>query len=254
MGENLMFTELQIGKQKDFFNRRVISLAFILFVLSACSVVRGSGNVVTESRAVSDFNQVSLSGSGELILNQGERESLEIEAEDNIIAVIETEVRDNTLYIGVKENTAISPTEPVRFYLTMNEVAGLELSGSGSITADSLATDRLALDVNGSGDISIDSLSASSLAIGISGSGRAEVAGQATSQVITIDGSGEVQTADLESEAADVEVNGSGEATVWASQTLSAEINGSGKVSYYGSPTGNQTISGSGEVNSLGTR
>ena len=85
--------------------KMLLPLVLIMFLLSACNAVRGSGDVVTETRAVSGFDQVSLSGQGELIVTQGDQESLEIEAEDNIIAVIETEVRGNTLYIGIKENT-----------------------------------------------------------------------------------------------------------------------------------------------------
>ena len=40
---------------------------------------------------VSSFDQVSLNGQGDLIITQGEQESLQIEAEDNLIPVIETE-------------------------------------------------------------------------------------------------------------------------------------------------------------------
>jgi hypothetical protein len=236
-------------------NRRtLLSLVAMVLLLSACRVVRGSGDVETETRVVGDFDQVSLNGQGKLILSQGERESLEIEAEDNIIAVIETEVRGDTLHIGVKESTTIRPTEPVKFYLTMVEIAGLEVSGSGGIAADIIVTDRLTLEVNGSGDVNVDSLSAESLSVDISGSGDVDVAGQATSQLIKISGSGKHRAADLESETVDVEVNGAGETTVWASKSLSAEISGSGTVNYYGSPTVSQTISGSGDLSSLGAR
>lgn len=249
-----MLTELQKRKLRIFFKRKPFSIMLILFLLSACNVIRGSGNVVTETRAVSGFDKVSLTGSMELFLTQGEQESLEIEGEDNIIAVIETEVRGDTLHIGVKENTTTNPTEPVRVYLTMTEIAGLEVTGASSIAAKSIVSDRLTLDVNGSGDANIETLSAASLKVDISGSGSVEVAGQATDQVIVIGGSGRYQAADLESETVDVEVNGAGEATVWASQTLNADISGSGSVAYYGTPTVSQNISGSGEVNGLGTR
>jgi hypothetical protein len=229
-------------------------LVLILVLLSACNVVSGSGNVVTETRDVSDFNQVALSGQGELILTQGEGEALVIEAEDNLIPVLETEVRGDTLHIGTKNNTTLRPTQPIRFYLTMDEISGLDVSGSGNISADSIIADPLTLDVSGSGDIKIDSLDAETLDVDISGSGNVDVTGRARDQVINVSGSGNYQAADLDSESVDVEVNGSGEATVWARETLDAEANGSGSVNYYGSPAVNQRINGSGEVNNLGTR
>ncbi|UCG25177.1 MAG: DUF2807 domain-containing protein [Chloroflexota bacterium] len=236
-------------------NKKILlPLALIVLLLSACTVVRGSGDVETETRAVSSFDQVSLSGQGELILTQGDQESLEIEAEDNIIAVLESDVRGNTLYIGAQDRTTIRPTEPVRFYLTMAEISGLEVSGVGTIIADNVVTDRLALDVSGAGDIDIDSLSADSLTVDISGAGGVNMAGQAANQVIDISGSGEYQAADLESETADIEVSGAGEATVWASQTLNVDISGSGSVDYYGNPAVTQDISGVGELNNLGER
>lgn len=249
-----MFIDLRQGKSRVLFTRKTITLVLLLFLLSACNVVRGSGNVVTESRTVSNFNMVSLSGPVELIVNQGEGESLEIEAEDNIIAVIETEVRGDTLEVDIKENTTINPTEPVRLFLTMRDIHGLEISGSGNISVDSMVTDRLSLGINGSGDIKIGSLSTESLTVDINGSGNLELSGQATSQVVGISGSGKYQTGDLESEVVDVVVNGAGEVTVWATDELNSQISGSGTINYYGSPTVSQDISGSGEINSLGAR
>ncbi len=248
-----MLFEKQKGKPRIFINRKLF-LVLLLFLLSACRVVRGSGDVETETRSVSGFDQVSLNGQGELILEQGEQESLEIEAEDNIIAVIETEVRGDTLHIGVKDNRTLRPTEPIRFYLTMQEIAGLEISGSGNITADDVVSDRLTLRINGSGDIDIGSLTAESLSVEINGAGNVDVAGRATRQTIEISGSGNYRAGDLESEEVEVDVNGSGETAVWANQTLRVDISGSGDVSYYGRPTINQEINGSGNMNSLGAR
>ena len=43
----------------------------------------GSGNIVTEDRPVSDFDQIVLTGLGEMIITQGDTESLTIEADDD---------------------------------------------------------------------------------------------------------------------------------------------------------------------------
>ena len=53
----------------------------------------GSGQVVTETREVSNFNAVEFTSFGDLTIQQGERESLTIEAEDNVLREIETVVR-----------------------------------------------------------------------------------------------------------------------------------------------------------------
>jgi len=66
--------------------------------------VTGSGKVITESRSVSNFKNITFSGMGEMLITQDETESLTIEAEDNIVALIKTEVKDDTLTIGFSQN------------------------------------------------------------------------------------------------------------------------------------------------------
>jgi hypothetical protein len=232
----------------------VAVLVILTLVLTACNVVRGSGNVETEERTVSDFSGIDLSGSGEVIVTQAEVESLIIEAEDNLIPLIETEVRNGKLVIGSKENSALMPTKPIRILVTMPNIDNLAVSGSGEIVAESVTSDNLELDVNGSGDIDIEQLVAESITADISGSGNLTLAGAVAEQRIDISGSGKYKADALESDTAVVAVDGSGKTTIWVNEILDAEINGSGEVNYYGSPSVNQDISGSGDVNSLGGR
>jgi hypothetical protein len=56
----------------------ILILIPILLMATACNVVRGSGNVITEPREVSHFNRVSMGGSGELTITQGDEESLTV--------------------------------------------------------------------------------------------------------------------------------------------------------------------------------
>jgi hypothetical protein len=52
-------------------NRRRVVLAMLaVMLLAACSVTRGSGQISSESRQVSGFSKVELSGSGELTIEQ----------------------------------------------------------------------------------------------------------------------------------------------------------------------------------------
>ncbi len=257
-------------------NKRILfSLTLIALLLSACCpFTRGSGKVVTETREVSNFSRVSLSGSGELTITQGDQESLEIEAEDNIMLRIKTEVKGETLFIGIESIGwwNVIPTRPIKFYLSMKDIASLDLSGSGNVNASSIETERLDVAVSGSGDIAIDSLTAEKLEVDISGSGnvtmdsltaealevyisgsgKCNLAGQVTEQEIDISSSGKYLAAKLESQTVTVKVSGSGNVTVWASDTLDVKISGSGNVEYYGDPDVTQDISGSGSLKSLG--
>ena len=82
--------------------KKKLFLLILALSILACQVgglmgVRGSGNVAEEDRAVSGFTGVALAGIGELTIEVGERESLRIEAEDNLMPYLEAEVRNGML-------------------------------------------------------------------------------------------------------------------------------------------------------------
>lgn len=60
----------------------------------------GSGNAITESRDAAGFNEIALSGIGSGIVTQGDAEALTIEAEDNLLPPIGSEVREGLQHAG----------------------------------------------------------------------------------------------------------------------------------------------------------
>lgn len=209
--------------------------------------VKGSGNVTTEARSVSGFDRVSVMGSGELTLVQGDDEGLTIEADDNLLPVIVSEVRGGHLKIG-PENVNVRPSSPIRYQLRFKDLTELHLSGSVRAEADAIKTDRLALHISGSGRVQVPKLEAGTLSTHISGSGSATAAGQVGRQEIRISGSGNHHAPELQSHRADVHISGSGDASLWVDEILAAHISGSGRVEYRGSPRIESHISGSGRI------
>jgi hypothetical protein len=216
--------------------------------------VRGSGTVATEHRNVAGFQEVELAGTGELSIEQGTTESLTIQAEDNLLPRIRTEVEGGRLLIGTERGVSIRPTKPILYQLVVKELAGLKLSGSGKAQSRALRCEDLMLQLPGSGSIEIDKLGAATLRASISGSGNIQVAGSAPAQEVRISGSGDYDGKYLESKTAEVSISGSGESAVWVSDRLSAHISGSGNVEYYGSPEVSKRISGSGSVSNRGAK
>jgi len=239
---------------------RFAAMLFALLMPAlACSLsgVTGSGRVTSEARTVSGFDAVSLSGSGELVITQGETEGLTIEAEDNILPHIKTEVKNGELIIAFDREDGGSfyrPTQPIQFNLALKDLRTLDLSGSGSVYATALKADRLTVNVSGSGSVKFDQLQANDLNYDLSGSGQAELSGQVTSQQVNIGGSGDYRAGDLESQTAVVKMSGSASVTLWAQESLDVHMSGSGSVSYYGSPKITSDTSGSGSLNSLGDK
>ena len=223
-------------------------------VLTSCNVVTGSGDVISEARQVSDFAGVSLSGVGELTLIQANEHSVLIEAEDNIVPLITTEVRGDVLYIGTKNGVVFRNTEPIKYVVTTPDIEQIDISGSGSVFSESIESDTLDLDVSGSGEMTIEDLSADALTVKISGSGDISMEGEVNYQDVSISGSGEYITPELSSETVEIDVSGSGKATVWAKELLTVDISGSGNVDYLGRPRIDESISGSGSIKSVDGR
>jgi len=237
----------------------LLSLVVIL-TLTACNtglrVIKGSGNVITETRQVSNFDSIELSGSGEVILTQGSSESLTIETDDNVMEYIEAKVENGTLKLGLVTGfpTGVNIQTYTRliFYVSANNLTGLSTSGSGQIETDNIEADRLDLSVSGSGTIQITDLLASELRADISGSGGINLGGDVAVQDVDVSGSGNYEAGEVCSASVKVSVSGSGNAIVCAIETLDASVSGSGNVNYYGSPEINVSDSGSGNVNHLG--
>ncbi len=237
----------------------LFGIAMLTVTLSACAarIVRGSGDVVSEVRDVSGFDEVDVCCGMELILSQGDAESLEIEAEDNILEEIETRVVGDELRIGFRDQypeTAYRPTRPIRIYLTTPEIRGVEISGGGELDAFEIETDRFDLHLSGGSDAEIDSLIAERFDLHISGGGDAVVSGQVDEQNLDLSGGSSYAGDDLESNATDVNVSGGGDVEVWTTETLDVNASGGSQVAYYGSPTVDSNTSGGSNVRSLGSK
>ncbi|MDQ4003237.1 MAG: DUF2807 domain-containing protein, partial [Actinomycetota bacterium] len=195
---------------------------------SAGNSAEEPSNVTSESRNVSGFDEVELQGVGNLSIQQTGTVSLTVEAEEDVLPKIRTEVENNRLIIGPEPNTSIQTTQPINYELTVNDLNALNISGSGSINAEDISTDELAVTISGAGD--------------------ANISGSVDTQAINISGSGNYQAEGLESKEVKVDVGGSGSAVVNVSDELNAEVSGIGSVEYIGDPTINQDVSGVGAV------
>ena len=228
------------------------SLVCCVSSLAAAEVI-GSGNVVSETRAVSGFHGVDLESSGDVAVTQGDTEGLVIEAEDNILPLLESTVDgDGILHLGVKPHSGgIRFSKPVKYKLAVKTLDKLKIAGSGDIHAPSLSGGRFQIKLPGSGNITVDHLQAETVAADIEGSGNIQLAGEARSQKITIDGSGDYKAKDFKTEDTSLQIDGSGSGTVWADGSLKVQINGSGEVGYRGNAKPSKQINGSGDVHPL---
>lgn len=229
---------------------RILTLLSLLtLIATACSDIvgeRGSGNVVTETREVGGFDRIDLAGQGRVEVVLGDSEGLVIEAEDNLMPLLTSDVDDGTLVLGTTQN--IAPTEDIVYAVTVVTLEAVEVSGSGEILAPDVNAGTIAATVSGSGDIFMTDMEVGDLAASISGSGYIEVTGVATALEVTISGSGDLNAEALSADTATISISGSGNSVVNVSDELSADISGSGSIEYLGDPTVESEVSGSGNI------
>jgi Putative auto-transporter adhesin, head GIN domain len=212
----------------------------------------GSGNKITETRAVSGFDRIDLYGVGKLIVRQTGVQSLTIEGDDNIVPLVRAEVTGQTLRIGLEPGMGIQPWVPLVFNVTVSDLSALHLSGAGSIEGDDLRAGNFEAGISGAGNARLGNLTADSLKVSISGAGDFVLSGNVTEQEVVLSGAGSYRAGDLQSRSASVRTTGAGSATVRVSDNLSASLSGVGSVRYYGSPVVQQHKSGLGNITRIG--
>ena len=217
---------------------------------------RGSGNVVTTTRDVQDFLAIEVDYPAQVFIKQGETESVEIEAEDNLLPGLKTEVRNGTLDIFYKAENGkhVNPTKIVKITIVVKDLAEVNLSSAGELTIEDLETDNLDVSLTGAGNVKLNNILVQNLALSLSGAGSTTGSGTADDLDLDISGFGDFKGAELHSKTARVTISGAGSATVWVDSELTAEVSGAGSGNYYGSASVTRSINGVGSVKHLGNK
>ena len=217
---------------------------------------RGSGNVVSETREISGFRALEIDYPTEVIVRQGNQASLEIEAEDNLLPGLKTEVENNVLRIFYKteQGKHVNPTRVVKITIVTKDLADVEFNSAGELTIEGLKTSSLDVSLSGAGNLELDNVEVKGLGVNLSGAGSMIASGTTNDLEVNISGFGDFKGADLHGKTASVDISGAGSATVWVDDDLTASVSGAGSISYYGSASVTKQISGLGNVNHAGTK
>lgn len=219
----------------------VITLFLLLsFTLGACqfsdaTVVKGDGNVSTESFYPDPFNTIELQGMFNVYLNYGTQPSVAIETDDNLKELIRTEVKRGVLKIYVERDVMLRPSK-LDVYITYTTLEHISIGGACILSAkEAINTGTLTLDTSGAADIDL-SIQTPNLLTKISGAGNIKLDGQAKEHLIELSGASNLRAENLITENTKISLSGAGSAHVYASDKLDASISGIGKITYHGDP------------------
>lgn len=227
---------------------RILFLGLFLLSISILNPVSAE----EQERNVPSFSKIALRISANVHLVQDKKQSVKIEAKSSVLEDIITEVKDNTLNIRFPNNYFFRSinTGKIDIYITVPEIDGLSVSGSGDIITDELKTQNLDMAISGSGNIKIGDLSVNRISAAISGSGGINIndGGVADEMSVSISGSGNVKASDFEAQNVSARISGSGNCSVKSNGSIKARIAGSGSIYYAGNPSVDSSVAGSGRV------
>ena len=215
---------------------------------------QGSGKIESETREVQGFLTLSINYPADVVIQQGKVESVKVEADDNLLPQLTTEVNDETLVIDNKEESwsqRVNPTERVKITITVKDLREIEFSSAGSLRLNGLKTDELSVNLNGAGEMILNDLDVNKLESRLSGAGNIKANGTADELELRISGVGSFEAPELQSMVASVRISGAGSATVRVEDDLTARVSGAGSVKYYGSSTLDEDVSGAGSVSQV---
>jgi Putative auto-transporter adhesin, head GIN domain len=192
----------------------------------------GSGHPVTETRAVSGFDALTVEGALQVTVSLDGTEGLEVTAEDNIISAVRTHVQGHTLQLGIEPGIPISTNYGVRVRLRARHLPRIESSGASHI------------EVSGVSEEELD--------VVLSGASRLQIDGSVDRFRGWISGASSMEGADLSCRSAEASLSGASYGVLRVSELLEAEVSGVSTLEYFGDPMVHAHTSGGGSVSRVG--
>jgi hypothetical protein len=233
----------------------------------------GSGRLISEQRSVSGISSVNLATIGRMVIKVADTESLRIEADDNLMPYIKTEVNNGELIIKNQEHINLRSIGRINYFLTVKKLDSIAIYSSGDIEAPDLkaehfsitiasagnldmghlTTNLVKVNIFSSGDVRMASLNADNLEANICSAGDLDIAGgEVKTQTVALNSSGDYRARNLASDEAGVNLNSTGSAIVRVRNRLNASLNSSGDLSYIGSPMLNVNRHSVGDIIQIG--
>lgn len=189
--------------------------------------VEGSGRRKAERREVGDFDRLLVEGAYRVEVACGREPGLEVEADDNLLPLIRTEVEGGRL--RVHHERGMSTQTIPRLRITVPDVREVELPGASEFSLTGVRNESLKISVPGASKFRAEGET-----------GRLEVA---------LSGAGLIDAAALRARHVAASCNGAGSISVYASERLDASVSGIGSIDYSGNPaTVNRSVSGLGKI------
>jgi hypothetical protein len=251
--------------------RASLSAGLAAFVLSAAcfagNTVRGSGRAQRERRDVGAFDAVAVQSGIHATISIGEK-LVEVKADDNVLPLVVTEVKDGTLEIGFEKNTWLMSEANVEVKVRTPKLRAVQASGGAEAKVESSTSSSLTIGASGGAHVSIERTPARELQIRASGGSTVDAAGldaaeldasgsggavlrlggRAAQAHLSFSGGTDIKATSLEVDKLVVQGSGGGEARLRVAQAIKGSLSGGSTLHVGGNPRSEVNTSGGAEV------
>jgi hypothetical protein len=217
----------------------LILLAILLVSSTSCIIggwdnhITGNGNVVEEIRDISGFTGVHLSSGIDVLLSEGKDFEVRVEADENLLEVITTELKGDILVVGT-DRVNIHNARAKRVHVTLPELKTLKVTSAGDCEGQTLFhCEDLDLDITSAGDLTLE-VKADRIDVNIRSSGDVRLSGKTDVLHASLSSAGDLQAFDLVAGEVDVDVSSAGDARVYATDEISMNASSAGNIYYKG--------------------
>jgi hypothetical protein len=202
-------------------------------IQSSAQSTKGNKKIVKETRSVEAFTGIDVGGAFNVYFTQQENMSLVVEADENLLEKISTNVNGETLYI--KSNNIKNATS-LNIYLSAPGLNELIASGAANVkNENTLNGESLNIRVSGAASVELD-IKINDLTTDASGAGYLKLSGSAAYHDVDASGAAEVKAGNLETIKTTANASGAADLTIRASEEAISETSGAGSVSILGNP------------------
>ncbi|GAA0878605.1 hypothetical protein GCM10009119_15730 [Algoriphagus jejuensis] len=210
---------------------KIFALVFALFLMGSATMAQKS-----ETRTPGRFTQIENSGSWDVEIVKGPKDEVRLESNGFDLSKVITEVEGEKLEIKLEKGSYKNVN--LKVYITVRELESVGNGGSGHMRLVSdFGANSFNIGQSGSGSISAKNINTEKLNVGMSGSGKLTISGgQAEEANIGQSGSGDFDGINFTADAVKIGKSGSGSTSIGVSEVLTVGASGSGNVYYRGDP------------------
>lgn len=206
---------------------------------------KGNGVIVNDTRSITeDFDRVSAAEGLDVFITQADEFDISVEADENVIDLIQTDIKNGRLKIHTKENIGRATK---KIFVSMPVITGLSSSSGADLETKSvIKADNIKLDASSGSDLVV-SLTASSVDASSSSGADIKISGETEDLSADASSGADIDARNLKTKNCDADASSGAGIRVDVSERLVADASSGGDITYTGNAevTKNKSVSGS---------